>query len=139
MHLHSTFLHSELVVEQPDVLHVWLLVPRVPYPGHHLLGDDDPSLLFPSMCRGLSLVVAKLLDEWLHRRLPVRLLLSLFRHKAADQRRGEHVLVLRLHAHHGFPVLLADRIHGLLRLLLVHPENLQCRESRLNSNLCPLI
>lgn len=68
----------------------------------------------------------------LHSRLPVRLLLSLLRHKAADQRRGQHVLVLWLHAHYGFPVLFADRIDGLLCLLLVHSKDIQRRESRLN-------
>lgn len=124
VHLHSTVLHPELAVVEPDVLHVWIPLLGVPDPRHHLLGNHDFVVLLPSMCRGLSLVVAKLLDKWLYRRLPVHLLLSLFRNKTADSRCSEHVLVLWIHAHYGIPFLPSHRIDWLLCLLLVHPQNL---------------
>lgn len=135
MHLHSAVLHSELVVVKPNVLHVWFPLFGVLDPCHHLLGNDDPVVLFPSMCRRLSLVVAKLFDEWLHCCLPLRLLLSLFCNKVTDPRCSLDVPLLRLHDHHGIPFLPSHRIHRLLRLLLVHSQDLQRRQSGLNKRI----
>lgn len=84
MHLHSTVLYLELFVVKPNVLHVRILVPGVLDLGHHLLGDDSAAVLLPSMCGGLSLVVAKFPNFRLHSCLPVRLLLSLLCHQASN-------------------------------------------------------
>lgn len=132
MHLHSAVLHLELVVVEPNVLHVRIPVPGVFDLGHHLLGNDGPVVLLPPMCGGLSLVVAKFPDEWLHCSLSLRLLLSLLRHEASNQRRPEHVLILRIHFDYGVPLLPPHRIHRVLRLLLVHSKDLQRRQSGLN-------
>lgn len=85
------------------------------------------------MCRGLPLVVAKFPHKWFYRRLSLRLLLSLFCDQTTDKRRREHFLVFWLHAHHGVPFLPPNRINGFLRLFLVHPQNLLCRQSGLNT------
>lgn len=77
-------------------------------------------------------MVAKFPNEWLHRSLSLRLLLSLLRHEASNQRRPQHVLILWIHFNHGVPLLPPHWFNGLLRLLLVHPKDLQRRQSGLN-------
>lgn len=121
MHLHSAVFHLELVVVKPDVLHVWIPLLSLLDSCHHVLRDDYLVMLFPPLCRRLSLVVAKLLDEWLYRCLPLRLLLSLLCDEATNPRRSKYILVLWVHSHHGVPLLPSHRIHRLLCLLLVHP------------------
>lgn len=131
MHLHSAFLHPELAMVQPDVLHVRFSVSGLLDFGHHLLGNDHPAVLFPPVRRGLPLVVAIVPDIGLHRGLSVHLLLSLLCNQAADRGRRVHLPVLWLHADYGLSVLLADRIDRFLRLLLVHSQDLQRSEGGL--------
>lgn len=38
-----------------DVLHVWVPVPGVHHTCYHLLGNNNPTVLLPSMCRGNDL------------------------------------------------------------------------------------
>jgi len=66
MYFHPTILRSEQYLEQSDLLHVRLPVPRVHHLDNHLLRDHDSTLLLPSMCGGLSLVVAEFPYLWLH-------------------------------------------------------------------------
>lgn len=64
------------------VLHVWIPFPGVPHTNHYLFGDNNFAVLFPFMCRGLSLVVAIFPHIWIYGRLFVYLLLSLLCDKA---------------------------------------------------------
>lgn len=118
---------------QPDVLHVWILVPRVLDTGYHLLGNDDTSVLLSSMCRRLSLVVAEFPHKRFYGNLSFHLLLSLLCDEAADSRRRQHFLIFWLHSNYGVPVLPTYRFARLLCLLLVYPKNLQRRQGRLMS------
>lgn len=77
------------------------------------------------------MVVAVVPDIRIHRRVPVHLLLPLFRNQAADRGHGLYVPVLWLHTDHGLFVLLADGRHRLLRLLLVRTKDLQCGQGGL--------
>lgn len=77
-------------------------------------------------------MVAKFPHERIHSSLSLRLLLSLLRYEASDKRRGEHVLVFRLHADHGVPVLHSHGFDRILCVLLVHQKDLQRRQSGLS-------
>lgn len=134
LHLHPAVLHPELALVQPNVLHVRFPVSGVLDSGHHLLRNDHPAVLFPPVCRGLPLVVAIIPDLGLHSGLSIHLLLSLLCNQAADRGRRLDIPLLWLHTDHGVPVLLADGIDRFLCLLLVHSQDLQCREGGLSSN-----
>merc|ERR550534_2242323 len=82
LHLHPALLRAEQHLEQPDLLHVRLPLPRVHHPDHHLLRDHNSPLLLPPMCGGLSLVVAQFSDFGLHSLLSCSLLYPLLHHKA---------------------------------------------------------
>ena len=58
---------------------------------------------------GLSLVVARLPDQWLHGRLFLHLLYTLLRQQAGHRGLRQHAALLRLHLHHGLRLLPAHR------------------------------
>lgn len=131
LHFYSIVLHFEFDLVQPNVLHVRIPVFSVLDIGHHVLGDNSAVVLFPFMCRRLPLVVAIIPHVRLHSCLFVRLLLSLLCNEIDHRRCRIDIFVLRIHAHHGVPIFPIDRHDWLHGVLLVHPEDLQCRQSRL--------
>lgn len=84
LHLHTAVLYTKFAVVKSDVLHVWISLSRISHTYHHLLGDNNLALLFPSMRGRLSLVVAIVFDLGLHSRLFVHILLPLLCHKTLD-------------------------------------------------------
>lgn len=81
LHFHSTILYSKFNLVKSNVLHVRFLIPGFPYPGDNMLGNNRFTMLFPFVCRGLSLVVAIVPNIRLHGHLFIHLLLSLFCNK----------------------------------------------------------
>lgn len=116
----------------PDVLHVRFPVPRVRDPRDHVLRDHHPAVLLPPVRRGLPLVVARLPQLGLHRRVPLHLLLPLLRHQAEHRRRRVYFPILRVYVHHGLLVLPTygnNWVHGVL---LVREEDIQRGQGRLS-------
>lgn len=116
-----------------NVLHVWFSIFGLCYFGYNMLRDHHLTMLFPSMCRGLSLVVAIIFDIWFYRSVFVHLLLPLFRNEIIDKRCSVDLFVFRLYSHNGIFVFLADWIDWFLCLFLVYTQNLQCCQSGLKS------
>lgn len=127
LHFHSTFLHFEFDLVQPNVLYVRILVFGILDFGRHMLRDNGALVLFPFVCRRLSLVVAIISYIWLHSRLSIRLLLSLFCHKINNRRCCIDIFVLWIHTHHGVSIFPVDRYDWFHGMLLVHSKDLQCR------------
>lgn len=101
LHLYSTVFHLEFVVVFTNVLYVRVPILSFHYSCNYLLWDDNTSLLFPFMCRGLPLVVALVSHFRFHSRISFLLLLSLFRYKAFHWRCRVHILIFRLYAYYG--------------------------------------
>lgn len=80
LYIYPTVLHPELTVVVSDVLHVWFSVSSLYNFSNNLFRDYSIAVLLPLMCRGLPLVVAIVSNIWLHSRVFIFLLLSLFRH-----------------------------------------------------------
>lgn len=116
---------------QSNVLYVWFSFLGLCYIGYYLLGNHHFTLLFPSMCRGLSLVVAFFLDFRFYSRLFVHLLLSLFRYEIIDKRCSLNIFILWLHLNNGIFILFVDWLYWFLCLLLVYTQNIQCCQSGL--------
>lgn len=133
MHFHPIILHSEFAVVQSNVLYVWLFVLGILDSCHHMLGDDHPPMLFPSVCWRLSLVVAVILNIRLHRILSIHLLLPLFCYQIVHRRFSFDIFVLWLHFDYGLSIFLNDRHHWFHGMLLVYPKDLQRGQSRLSS------
>lgn len=93
------------------------------------------TMLFKTYFRLLSaLVVAIVLNVWLHSSLLIHLLLPLFRHEIVNRRRCINIFILWLHLDHGILILLIDRHNWFHGLFLVHSKDLQCCQSRLECN-----
>lgn len=119
LYFHPAFFYSKQYLGQSSVLYVRISVSCFRYFGNYLLGDDDSSLLFSPMCRGLSLVVAFVFDEWIHCILFVHLLHSLLCDQVKYRRYRFNFPVFWIHSHHGVSVLFAYRYDWIFRLLLV--------------------
>merc|ERR1712037_61436 len=135
LHLHPALLRAEQHLEQPDLLHVWLPLPRLHHPDHHLLRDHHPPLLLPPLCRGLPLVVAQFSHVRLHSLLPGCILHPLFHHKVGHSGERLNIPLLRLHLCHGLLLFPPHRHNRLPGLLLVCSEDLQCGPSGLEKTL----
>lgn len=127
MHIHSVVFHFEFIVVQPNVLHVWFLIFGILDFSDHLFRNNDPIMLFPSMCRRLSLVVAIIFNIRLYSILFVHLLLPLFCNKIIDRRYSINILVFRLYTDNGIFIFPNDRFNWFYGLFLVHSKNIQCR------------
>lgn len=86
MHFHSIVFHIEFIMVQSNVLHVWFSVFGLLDTGHHMLGNNHPIVLFPFVCRRLSLVVAFIFNKRSNFILSLHLLLPLFCHKTINRR-----------------------------------------------------
>lgn len=129
VHFHPIVLHFEFAVVQPNVLHVRFLVSGILDPSDHLLRNNNPSVLLPSLRRRLPLVVAIVFNIWLYSILSVYLLLPLFCNQTVNRRHSINIFVLWLHTDYCIFVFPNDRFHRLYGLFLVHTKNLQCRQS----------
>jgi len=83
------------------------------------------------MCGGLPLVVAIVLDEWLHGHLFLHLLCALFCVKARDIWGNFYLSLFWIHLPYGLPVFPVNRYHWFLCLLLVCHKDLFRRKSGL--------
>lgn len=54
LHLYPAVLYSQLIVVQPNVLHVWISFLSLHHLGDHVFWNDSSTLLLPSVCWGLS-------------------------------------------------------------------------------------
>ena len=61
MHFHSAIFRSELNLVVAHLLHVRVPFPSFRHPNHHLLGDDDTTVLLSLMRRGKSIFFLALL------------------------------------------------------------------------------
>jgi len=88
-------------------------------------------VLFSSLCRGLSLVVAIVPDWRLYCLVFLLVLYPFLLHQADHQWDSLHLPVLWLYSYHGSNLLFIYWHSGILRVLFLCEENLQYRQSRL--------
>lgn len=124
MHIHPAVLHSEQHLVTSNLLHVWLLVSCVCHPCHHMFRNSRALVLLPPVLRGLSLVVAFILDVGFDRAVSVRVQRSLFRDEDVHHRSHQYLPLLWLHEHHVHPLFAANRYCRIFCMFLLHSQNL---------------
>lgn len=124
LYFHTIIFHFKFNLVKSNVLHVWLFIPCLFNFSHHMLWNNNTFMLFPSVRRRLSLVVAFVPNVRFHCRLSLYLLLSLFRNKTFNWRCCIDFLIFRLYINYGFPIFLIDRFDRFLCLFLVHQKDL---------------